>query len=87
MDCNAAVVIDEAQLAELVHEKTDAGARRADHFRKRILPKTIARLCRLTVHLLMNGLISNYCGQSDRKFILISKSKGLPDAMGDAMGR
>ena len=27
MDCNAAVVIDEAQLAELVHEKTDAGAR------------------------------------------------------------
>jgi len=37
MDCNAAVVIYEAQLAELIHEKADARARRADHLRKPLL--------------------------------------------------
>ena len=31
------VVVDEAQVAELVHEKADAGARRADHLRQRVL--------------------------------------------------
>jgi hypothetical protein len=36
MDCNAAVVIYEAERTELVHEKADTGARRADHLRKRL---------------------------------------------------
>src|SRR5277367_4010901 len=34
---NSSVVLDEPQLAEFVHEKTDAGSGRADHFRKRLL--------------------------------------------------
>jgi hypothetical protein len=31
------VVIDEAKVAELVHEETDAGPRRPNHFRKNFL--------------------------------------------------
>ena len=36
----AHVVIDEAQLAEFVHEEADAGSRRPDHFRKRHLAES-----------------------------------------------
>jgi len=32
-----AVVIDETQLAKFVHEEADAGSRRPNHFRKRLL--------------------------------------------------
>src|SRR4249919_21138 len=37
MDGNPAIVINEAQLAKLVHKKADARARRADHFRQGLL--------------------------------------------------
>src|SRR6266481_5486398 len=37
MDVQTAVVLDEAQLPELVHETTDPRARAADHFRQRFL--------------------------------------------------
>ena len=33
----ATVVVDKTQLAELVHEETHAGPRRADHFGQRFL--------------------------------------------------
>jgi hypothetical protein len=36
----AQVVIDEAQLAEFVHEEADAGSRRPNHFRKRLLTES-----------------------------------------------
>src|SRR4029077_3320910 len=37
MDLDAAVVIDQAQLSEFVHEEAHAGPGRSDHFRKRLL--------------------------------------------------
>jgi hypothetical protein len=37
MNIYFAVVIDEAQFAELVHEEADARPRRTDHFRQRLL--------------------------------------------------
>ena len=37
VDLQPAVVLDEAQLAELVHEEADARAGRADHLRQRFL--------------------------------------------------
>src|SRR5271167_1438480 len=37
IDLQAAIVFDEAELAEFVHEEIDAGARGADHFRERFL--------------------------------------------------
>jgi len=37
VDFNVAVVIDKAQLPKLVHEKTDARSRRADHLGERLL--------------------------------------------------
>ena len=37
MDFKIAVVINVAQLPKLIHEVTHAGARRANHFRERLL--------------------------------------------------
>ena len=37
IDLEAAVVVDETELLELVHEEVHARARRADHFRQRLL--------------------------------------------------
>src|SRR6185295_20122728 len=37
VDLQPAVVLDETQLAELVHEEADARAGRADHFREHLL--------------------------------------------------
>ena len=40
VDLYVAVVTDEAQFPEFVHEGTDARSRRADHFRQRTLIET-----------------------------------------------
>jgi hypothetical protein len=37
VDADLAVVLDEAQFLEFVHEKIDSGTRRADHLRQRLL--------------------------------------------------
>lgn len=37
MNLNFSIVIDEAEPAELVHEKADPGSRRANHFSQRFL--------------------------------------------------
>src|ERR1700735_3852307 len=37
VDLNMPIVIDEAEFAELVHEKADAGSGSADHIRQRFL--------------------------------------------------
>jgi hypothetical protein len=37
VDFDAAVVVDEAQFSEFVHEETNARPRRSDHLRKRLL--------------------------------------------------
>ena len=40
MDFNCSVVADQAQLSKLVHEKTNARSRRADHISQRFLIDT-----------------------------------------------
>jgi hypothetical protein len=37
MNCDAAVVVNEAQFSKFVHEKTHPGRGSADHLRKRLL--------------------------------------------------
>ena len=37
MDFDLAVVVNQAQFSEFVHKKAHAGARRANHFRERLL--------------------------------------------------
>ena len=36
VDVHSAVVVNEAQFAELIHEETDAGPRSADHLGQRL---------------------------------------------------
>lgn len=49
MNLNAAVVIDESQFPEFIHKKADAGARRANHVRKRLLADLCDHRFRLTL--------------------------------------
>ena len=46
---DSAIVGDEAELAESVHEKADAGARRADHLGERFLTDFCDRRLRIAV--------------------------------------
>jgi hypothetical protein len=52
VDAKLAIIFDEAQFSELVHEKIDPWARRADHFRQHLLRyfgKYLLRLVRRAI--------------------------------------
>jgi hypothetical protein len=57
VDLNPAVVINEAQLPELIHEHVDPGARCPHHFRQRLLGNFRKHLLRLVLLAIVTGPI------------------------------